>query len=143
MHRWRNYFLYYLNNYDKKMQEEFILINKHLASYQRKMIFFFEFYQIIKLFFLLRVNLYRFYQVHNYYAIFVVEVGITSRKVESVCRESSSRIFAPSQYLMGSNTGWYSSPRTSNPRKLEKRISWLARFSVFHCSSTSYSYVRK
>lgn len=86
------------------MQEEFILINKHLASYQRKTLTFFEFYQVIKLFFLLRVNLYGFYQVHNYYAIFVVEVGI-SRKVESVCRESSSRIFAPSQYLMASNTG--------------------------------------
>lgn len=65
------------------MQEKFIFINKHLAflileGYQRKMLTFFEFYQIIKLFFLLRVNLYRVYQVYNYYAIFVVEVGVVS-----------------------------------------------------------------
>lgn len=46
-----------LDNYDKKMQEKFILINKYLVSYfwkipKEDVYFFFEFYQIIKLFFL-------------------------------------------------------------------------------------------
>lgn len=46
-----------LHNYDKKMQEKFILINKYLVSYfwkipKEDVDFFSEFYQIIKLFFL-------------------------------------------------------------------------------------------
>lgn len=128
------------------MQEKFIFINKHLTflileGYQRKMLTFFEFYQIIKLFFLLWVNLYRFYQVYNYYAIFIVEVGVASWKVSVANRrlESLHRVNIWWQAIQGDI-------RLLEPQILE---SWKSVFRgwpvfrVFHCSSTSYSYVRK
>lgn len=64
---------------------------------------------------------------------FTVEVGITGRKVESVCRESSSRIFAPSQYLMASNTE--SDIRLLEPQILESWKSVFRGWPVFRYST--------
>lgn len=109
--------------------------------------FIFEFYTIFvrveiiwatnqivdELFFLLRINWYRFYQVYNYYAILRSKLELLVERWKVVCRESSSRIFAPSQYLMASNTE--SDIRLLEPQILESWKSVFRGWPVFRYST--------